>query len=113
MLARGLRVDARRGHGFAGPVAVGEFVEQRAADRARRALLARAVHRHEQAAVGVGEPPPLGMEHFRLPALRDRAITLAPFFVATDRTRVSRTPSGALDNGPPALQNRSLRDNGV
>src|SRR3546814_17860569 len=76
MLARGLRVDARRGHGFAGQVAVGEFVEQRAADRARRALLARAVHRHEQADVGVGEQPQIGMEPFRIAPMRDSAMTV-------------------------------------
>ena len=54
MLLRGLGIDpaGRRG---AGQVAVGEFVEQGAAHRARRAFLAGAVHRDEDADVGVGE----------------------------------------------------------
>src|SRR3546814_3793476 len=62
MFARGLGIDLRRLFGRTRQVAIGEFMEERAAHRARRTVLARAVHRDEDAGVGIGEQPEVGVE---------------------------------------------------
>src|SRR3546814_1643619 len=73
MFARGLGIDLRRLFGRTRQVAIGEFMEERAAHRARRTVLARAVHRDEDAGVGIGEQPEVGVEPDGIAAMRERA----------------------------------------
>ena len=95
MVARGLFVDLS-GLGRAGQIAVGELVEQRAADRARCAFLAGAVHRHEQADVRIGEQPQIAVEPFGVAAVRDRPMPVDPLFVEAERHAVERADAGRL-----------------
>src|SRR3546814_6895762 len=78
MFTRRLGIDLRRLFGRTRQVAIGEFVEERAAHRARRAVLARAVHRDEDAGVGIREQPEVGVEPDGVAAMRDRALTVDP-----------------------------------
>src|SRR3546814_8773038 len=97
MFARGLGIDLRRLFGRTRQVAIGEFMEERAAPRARRAVLARAVHRDEDAGVGIGEQPEVGVEPDGIAAMRDRALTIEPLFVEAERHSVERTAAGPLE----------------
>ena len=72
-------------------------MEQRAADRARVALRARAVHRDVDADVGVGEQPQIAMKPHRIAAMRDRPVAVDPLFVETERHAVERPDAGRLE----------------
>src|SRR3546814_20063143 len=74
MFARGLGIDLRRLFGRTRQVAIGEFMEERAAHRARRAVLARAVHRDDDAGFATGEPTADGVAPDGTPPLRDRPL---------------------------------------
>src|SRR3546814_7086127 len=99
MFARGLGIDLRRLFGRTRQVAIGEFMEARAAHRARRTVLARAVHRDEDADVGIGEQPEVGVEPDGIAAMRARALTGDPLFVEAERYAVERADAGSLEIG--------------
>src|SRR3546814_14086723 len=86
MFARGLGIDLRRLFGRTRQLAIGEFMDERAAHRARRAVLSRAVPRDADAGVGIGEQPEEGVAPDGIAAMRDRALTIAPSFGEAART---------------------------
>src|SRR3546814_19891126 len=62
MFARGLGIDLRRPFGRTRQVVLVDSMEKRPAPRARRAVIARAVHRDDAASTGTGDQQEEGEE---------------------------------------------------